>query len=475
MNASVKLDPKRERPRNVIARGNGSIPSKPPDDQQHSPRREWSKVSMDQRPNERAGVTVHPRQKSADKSHRPTRYSHPGVTAPGVEPASPKWEAKTTLTPYNTLHEQHYTDTNTTPTQTSNTRLTPHKTTTAVGPSVSGEDGGRLAAQPIGRILQHAIANPTQRSLAESRAASQRMRTPTPKEPPLRWGRGIIEDRLLASHIRVPGSISGVVATGFSQVGIVQDDAAVRQSFLGGLPVSPPLQSCAAPCSPRFTLIGSQDLDAKLQSPLKVSQRRVIDGKTARQFFSASRVEAMRELIRMSRSPLALLRFNRQFTVNKHPPQMSPLDFQFVGAKSRVSTSEVTRGPHIVAAQAVRPYNLCVTSLAVGNTSAIRECSGMCHNAWTYGGARTSPDVDDSGLDRNQDQQICDPGTSGASRLCHLWMCLLIVAYIGPAGMQGWSKREIPEKSRRPAAPSGTIATCENPGVCRPGIEPGSP
>ncbi|KAJ8871561.1 hypothetical protein PR048_027887 [Dryococelus australis] len=33
----------------------------------------------------------------------------------------------------------------------------------------------------------------------------------------------------------------------------------------------------------------------------------------------------------------------------------------------------------------------------------------------------------------------------------------------------------IPEKIRRPAASSRTISTCENPGVTRPGIEPGSP
>ncbi|KAJ8870636.1 hypothetical protein PR048_029659 [Dryococelus australis] len=36
-------------------------------------------------------------------------------------------------------------------------------------------------------------------------------------------------------------------------------------------------------------------------------------------------------------------------------------------------------------------------------------------------------------------------------------------------------KREIPEKTRRPAASSSTIATCENPGVTLPGIEPCSP
>ncbi|KAJ8865949.1 hypothetical protein PR048_033472 [Dryococelus australis] len=48
-------------------------------------------------------------------------------------------------------------------------------------------------------------------------------------------------------------------------------------------------------------------------------------------------------------------------------------------------------------------------------------------------------------------------------------------------GMQGWRKLEIPEKTRRPAASSGTIPTCENPGGRRgggathSGIELGSP
>ncbi|KAJ8889754.1 hypothetical protein PR048_009256 [Dryococelus australis] len=41
------------------------------------------------------------------------------------------------------------------------------------------------------------------------------------------------------------------------------------------------------------------------------------------------------------------------------------------------------------------------------------------------------------------------------------------------AGMKGWEKWEIPEKTRRPTASSGTIFTCENP-VTRPGIKPGS-
>ncbi|KAJ8898272.1 hypothetical protein PR048_003632 [Dryococelus australis] len=43
------------------------------------------------------------------------------------------------------------------------------------------------------------------------------------------------------------------------------------------------------------------------------------------------------------------------------------------------------------------------------------------------------------------------------------------------SGMKGRRKRKIPEKTRRTAASSGMIPTCENPGLSRPGIEPGSP
>ncbi|KAJ8891136.1 hypothetical protein PR048_010650 [Dryococelus australis] len=42
------------------------------------------------------------------------------------------------------------------------------------------------------------------------------------------------------------------------------------------------------------------------------------------------------------------------------------------------------------------------------------------------------------------------------------------------AGVQGRGKWEIPEKTSRPAASSGTIPTCKNPKQIRPGFEPGS-
>ncbi|KAJ8887585.1 hypothetical protein PR048_013802 [Dryococelus australis] len=40
--------------------------------------------------------------------------------------------------------------------------------------------------------------------------------------------------------------------------------------------------------------------------------------------------------------------------------------------------------------------------------------------------------------------------------------------------MKGWGKRDIPKKTSRPAASSGMIPICENPGVTQPEIEPGS-
>ncbi|KAJ8888390.1 hypothetical protein PR048_007880 [Dryococelus australis] len=56
------------------------------------------------------------------------------------------------------------------------------------------------------------------------------------------------------------GSIPGEVALGFSRVGIVPDDAAGRRVFFSGISRLP---HTSIPHPPRFTSIGSQDLDAK--------------------------------------------------------------------------------------------------------------------------------------------------------------------------------------------------------------------
>ncbi|KAJ8888056.1 hypothetical protein PR048_007542 [Dryococelus australis] len=65
------------------------------------------------------------------------------------------------------------------------------------------------------------------------------------------------------------------------------------------------------------------------------------------------------------------------------------------------------------------------------------------------------------------------PHTRFASPSLALKRAVHIYIYIHSTRMEGRGKREIPEKTRRPTASSGTIPTCENP-VTRPGIEPGS-
>ncbi|KAJ8867634.1 hypothetical protein PR048_031437 [Dryococelus australis] len=110
---------------------------------------------------------------------------------------------------------------------------------------------------------------------------------------------------------------------------------------------------------------------------------RVIDGTTARQF-SDLRVEAMRELMRMSRSPLALPRCRPRNTPSTHEGRCEVERFErLLTTRSRESRVEQRRNA--------------------------RE-----------------------------------------------------------------GKREIPEKTRRQAASSGTIPTCENQGATRPGMESGS-
>ncbi|KAJ8871327.1 hypothetical protein PR048_027644 [Dryococelus australis] len=59
-----------------------------------------------------------------------------------------------------------------------------------------------------------------------------------------------------------------------------------------------------------------------------------------------------------------------------------------------------------------------------------------------------------------------------AAKLSHLPAVLRPMEL--PRNERARGKREIPEKTRRPTASSGTIPTCEDPGAIRPGIELGS-
>ncbi|KAJ8888437.1 hypothetical protein PR048_007927 [Dryococelus australis] len=71
-------------------------------------------------------------------------------------------------------------------------------------------------------------------------------------------GRGDVVVRLLASHQGELSSIAGGINPGFSQMGIVPDDEADRWIFLEIISFRS-FHSDAAPFSPHFTPIGSQD------------------------------------------------------------------------------------------------------------------------------------------------------------------------------------------------------------------------
>ncbi|KAJ8870781.1 hypothetical protein PR048_027080 [Dryococelus australis] len=205
---------------------------------------------------------------------------------------------------------------------------------------------------PFGRLSQQAEASQTQGSFPESCAADKGMGLPSSEKPPhnfssmqlstlclrlrasncgvllptvthqnnlrvhlavsvqkcramkvgmykIHAGLSVAAVRMLTSHQARAGLDSRRVAP----AEIVLDDAAVQPVFSGISRFSPVLHSDAAPYSPRSTLVGYRDLDINLAAWLgrrtaRRAPRHVID-KTARQF-SALRVEAMRELIRMS-------------------------------------------------------------------------------------------------------------------------------------------------------------------------------
>ncbi|KAJ8870004.1 hypothetical protein PR048_029015 [Dryococelus australis] len=75
--------------------------------------------------------------------------------------------------------------------------------------------------------------------------------------------RGGLVGRLLSSHPGEFGSSPGAVVPGTLACGNCAGRCRWSAGYLGDLPFPPPLHSCAAPYSPRFTLIGSQDLDVE--------------------------------------------------------------------------------------------------------------------------------------------------------------------------------------------------------------------
>ncbi|KAJ8877522.1 hypothetical protein PR048_021977 [Dryococelus australis] len=115
--------------------------------------------------------------------------------------------------------------------------------------------------------------------------------TTTPPRPQRAWA--TVAVRLDCSHPTMANRVQSTAGySGFSQVGIVPDDAAGRQVFSG---IShfprPSFHSGAAPFPPRFTLIGSQYLDFYRERPLSCARPRKTDCKAG-----ASRMIALKQV-----------------------------------------------------------------------------------------------------------------------------------------------------------------------------------
>ncbi|KAJ8892198.1 hypothetical protein PR048_004778 [Dryococelus australis] len=84
-----------------------------------------------------------------------------------------------------------------------------------------------------------------------------------------------------------------------------------------------------------------------------------------------------------------------------------------------------------------------------------------------------SYEVEGSGKERKGKE---NKGLAVERRCGEIWTALNIeILTVGKYGaVQGWGKREVPEKTRRPAASSSTIAIYENSGATLSGVEPSS-
>ncbi|KAJ8897911.1 hypothetical protein PR048_003268 [Dryococelus australis] len=101
-----------------------------------------------------------------------------------------------------------------------------------------------VAAQPIGNLSQQPLANQLQKPFPEPRTANRRVGTRPHQMNRIAISSLHIPISTLASHQGETGSIPSRV-TGFSQVGVVPDDA-VSRGFSRGSPVSPPFHSGSA-------------------------------------------------------------------------------------------------------------------------------------------------------------------------------------------------------------------------------------
>ncbi|KAJ8870167.1 hypothetical protein PR048_029180 [Dryococelus australis] len=245
--------------------------------------------------------------------------------------------------------------------------------------------------------------------------------------------------RALAFRLYEPGSTPGGVAPVFSHVGIVADDAAGRRVFSGISSFPRPCVPAPLYAHPRLTFVRSRDPDVKrdpdLSNPFAQLDRRDPGG-------------------RLSNG-----------TTTLSPAVRKPV-WNLPRKIGRVQL------PNLVRNLAVQGGNAMIGAILARIPTAMADLA----QAFTGSGI-------------SQQSSSC---ASSKTTVGRLWLATWVVYAISQGGedlcqfdmygqplisyhVREWGKWEISEKTRRPAASSDTISTCENPGVTRMEIEPSSP
>ncbi|KAJ8881441.1 hypothetical protein PR048_017922 [Dryococelus australis] len=270
--------------------------------------------------------------------------------------------------------------------------------------------------------------------------------------------------RLLASHPFEPGSTPSGVAPGFSHVGIVPNDSTARRVFSGSL-ISPNLSFRR--CSILTSLHSSS-----LKTSIIASTRKALNWRAVFPFDDSPEHGFKQRTYNL----IGHLRYLViPVTIDEVQQVLHLLTYDVLEDwRSPCIPESLSHGTRAneEAIQASLTMRIVVHFL---NASVVQGDDGR---EWSYVQAQDVGVViatqgGQSLLARKMNQWLPHRGKRGGPgnkletirrlQSVHVWT---------NAGIEGRRKREIPEKTRRPAASPSTIPPCENPGVTRLGIEP---
>ncbi|KAJ8875040.1 hypothetical protein PR048_022930 [Dryococelus australis] len=294
----------------------------------------------------------------------------------------------------------------------------------------------------------------------------------------------------LASHLGELGSIPGRV-TGFSH-GNHAGRCRWSAGFLGDLPSPPPFHSGATPYS-------LHSPSSALKTILKAAQISSLTPFTVslnvtpleQQVFIPAKCRGSRRLLRPTIPPRAdfcevlhalFTHETTRWRVGVNNSQQRKSSAGMKGRRKR-EIPEKNRRPTASSGTIPKCENP-VTRSGIEPDSPRWEASGMtarpprtlAKRQWISSpGGAVFGTITWQHFARGPSVSLCENPRRDEAIKMQLDVPLVACRLITQPPATGGGKREIPEKTRRTVASSGTIPTCENPGGIRPGTEPGSP